>query len=92
MKSLLPIIACCFGGILNSAESWQVLPRREIKPRGWMQHQMERNLTSGNLSAYAELRQTGAACSSARCSSSRTNRCPHPRTAGGATIQPNFLP
>ena len=42
------------------AATWQALPRGEIKPRGWMLHQIERDLTSGVLSAYPELRGLGA--------------------------------
>lgn len=41
-------------------EAWHTLPRHEIKPCGWIKHQLERNLTSGNLSVYDELRGLGA--------------------------------
>ena len=49
-----------------SAESFQPLPLREITPRGWMQRQIERDLTSGNLSALDRLRQLGAPVGSGR--------------------------
>lgn len=44
----------------GAAAPWQRLERGEFKPHGRMLHQMERDLTTGILSAYPELRGLGA--------------------------------
>lgn len=62
MKAPLLTLSCLWAALplAVAGESWQALPRSAIKPRGWLQHQIERNLTSGNLSAYDWLRVTDA--------------------------------
>jgi hypothetical protein len=60
MRRCLLLLALSAGGLSAATETWQALPRSEIKPRGWIRNQLERNLTTGNLSAYDRLRETDA--------------------------------
>lgn len=58
MRRALLLFGVWTVGLLGASEAWQSLPRSEIRPGGWIRHQLERNLTTGNLSAYDRLRGT----------------------------------
>ncbi len=66
MTKVSLVIFCLLPWASLPAESFHLLPLREIQPRGWMRHQVERDLTSGNLSALDRLRQLGAPVGSGR--------------------------